>query len=166
MTAKWTTIMQSAIEVARRATTSGEPPFGALVLDPSGTVIAALSDQVRAYQDLTRHAETETVRLAVAARGPDLSGCTLVTTVEPCPMCFTAAWLAKVSRIIYGASMAEVARRTANAQREVTVPVEQMNALSGNEIEVIGGVASQACLELFSPGAIPRLNERSGADTK
>jgi tRNA(Arg) A34 adenosine deaminase TadA len=147
--------MARAIEVARAAIAVGEPPFGALVLDPDDTVIVALADQVKAYRDLTRHAETEAIRAAVAVRGPDLSGCTLLTTVEPCPMCFTAAWLSKVGRIVYGTTMAAVAEATHNAQRELEVPVEQMNALSGDEIEVIGAVASHACLALFSAGAIP-----------
>jgi tRNA(adenine34) deaminase len=163
MTIQWNAIMHRAIDIARHAKAAGEPPFGALVLDGSGNEIAAMSDQVSAYQDPTRHAETEVVRAAVAARGPHLSGCTLVTTVEPCPMCFTAAWLARIARIVYGTTMAEVARVTANAQREVKVPVERMNAVSGHEIELIGGVADQACLDLFSPEAIPRLRDRPRA---
>jgi tRNA(adenine34) deaminase len=154
MTIHWNAIMQRAIAIAREAKATGEPPFGALILDGSGNEIAALSDQVNAYQDFTRHAETEVIRAAVAVRGPDLSGCTLVTTVEPCPMCFTAAWLARIERIVYGTTMAEVARVTANAQREVKVPVAQMNAMSGHEIELIGAVAGQACLDLFSPDPV------------
>ncbi|HUN77123.1 MAG TPA: nucleoside deaminase [Steroidobacteraceae bacterium] len=160
MRIEWDAIMHRAIEIARHAKGAGEPPFGALVLDGSGNEIAAMSDQVSAYQDFTRHAETEVIRAAVAARGPHLSGCTLVTTVEPCPMCFTAAWLAGIARIVYGTTMAEVARVTADAQREVKVPVAQMNAMSGHQIELIGGVADQACLDLFSPEAIPRLRDR------
>jgi tRNA(adenine34) deaminase len=148
-------LMQRAIDVARHAMSVGEPPFGAVVVGASGEVIAELSDQVRAFRDLTRHAETEVVRMAVAARGPDLTGCSLITTVEPCPMCFTAAWLARISRIVYGTTMAAVAAATHGAQRELMVPIEQMNALSGNEIEVIGGIDGHACLELFSAAAIP-----------
>jgi tRNA(Arg) A34 adenosine deaminase TadA len=98
---------------------------------------------------MTRHAEIEAIRLAVAAKGPDLSGCTLVTTVEPCPMCFTAAWLSHVSRIIYGATMSAVADATKGAQREVNVAVDRMNAMSSNEIAVAGGVLEAECLELF-----------------
>ena len=151
--------MERAIDVGRLAMAMGEPPFGAIVLDPSGAVIAAIGDQVRTYHDLTRHAETEAVRIAVATLGPDLSGCTLVTTVEPCPMCFTAAWLSKIGRIVYGATMTAVAKATDNAQREVNVPVEQMNAMSGNEIEVIGAVSNHACLDLFLASTVPAVKE-------
>lgn len=150
-------LMQRAIEVARRAAADGEPPFGAIVVGSSGELIAALGDQVRRFRDLTRHAEIETVRMAVALRGPDLRGCSLITTVEPCPMCFTAAWLARISRIVYGTTMSAVAAATQGAQRELMVPVEQMNASSGDPIEVIGGIDGHACLSLFSAGAIPSI---------
>ena len=41
------------------------------------------------------------VKLACRVSGRrDLSGCTLYTTVEPCPMCFTTSWLARVSRVV------------------------------------------------------------------
>lgn len=150
-------LMQRALDVARNGMTAGEPPFGAILVASSGELVAALSDQVRFFRDFTRHAEIEIVRMAVAARGPDLRGCTLVTTVEPCPMCFTAAWLARVSRIVYGTTMAAVAAATQHAQREVMVPVERMNAFSGNQIEVIGGIDDHACLSLFSASAVPSL---------
>jgi tRNA(adenine34) deaminase len=148
-------LMQRAIDVARKGAAAGEPPFGAILVSSSGEFVAARSDQVRSFRDFTRHAEIEIVRMAVAARGPDLHGLTLVTTVEPCPMCFTAAWLARISRIVYGTTMAAVAAATQGAQREVMVPVEQMNACSGSQIEVIGGIDGHACLSLFSASAVP-----------
>ncbi|MDP9012258.1 MAG: nucleoside deaminase [Pseudomonadota bacterium] len=150
-------LMQQAIEVARQSAAAGEPPFGAIIVGPTGERVAALGDQVRMFRDMTRHAEIEIVRIAIAVRGPDLRGCSLVTTVEPCPMCFTAAWLARITRIVYGATMSAVAAATDGAQREVIVPVEQMNAASGNQIEVIGGIHGHACLSLFSPSAIPAI---------
>ena len=67
-------------------------------------------------------------------------------------MCFTAAWLSRVRRIVYGTSMAAVAAATRGAQRELIVTAECMNGASGNEIELIDGVADRECLELFSPG--------------
>jgi tRNA(adenine34) deaminase len=152
----WAEFMRRAIHIAQRGLAVGEPPFGALVVDPSGNVIAEVSDQVRTLRDLTRHAEIEAIRLAAAARGPDLTGCSLVTTVEPCPMCFTAAWLSRVRRIVYGTSMVAVAAATRGAQRELIVTAEWMNGASGNEIEVIDGVADFECLALFSPGLTSR----------
>jgi tRNA(Arg) A34 adenosine deaminase TadA len=115
-------MMRMALEEAQVGVNSGEPPFGAVVFDPGGRVIATAHDTVSSHHDMTRHAETDVVRLAVARAGADLSGCTLVTTVEPCPMCFTAAWLSKIACIVFGTTMTAVSKATGGEQREVNVP--------------------------------------------
>ncbi|MDT5287085.1 MAG: tRNA(adenine34) deaminase [Mycobacterium sp.] len=98
---------------------------------------------------MTRHAEVNVVRLASRALGPDLSGCTLYTTVEPCPMCFTSAWLARVSRVVFGCTMDAVHSVTLGQQREMRIPASEVNARSGEPIELLGGVLAEACLKLF-----------------
>lgn len=138
-----------ALTLARAAHISGEPPFGAVIVDPKGRVLASTTDAVQAFRDMTRHAEIEAVRIACAAAGPDLTGCVLYTSCEPCPMCFTAAWLAHVSRIVWGCSMADVAAVMGAGQRELAVPAAHMNELGGNQLELQGGVRSAECLELF-----------------
>ena len=53
---------------------------------------------------MTRHAELAALREAAATLGtPYLTACTLVVTLEPCPMCLGAALEARVGRIVYGA---------------------------------------------------------------
>lgn len=138
-----------ALDLARQALRAGEPPFGAVMTDRTGRILAQTTDCVRTARDMTRHAEIEAVRAASAIAGPDLGGCTLFTTCEPCPMCFTAAWLARVSRIIWGCSMAEVAGVTRGAQRELAVTATHMNELGGNQLELRGGVRAADCLALF-----------------
>ena len=142
-------MMRMALAEARMGVAAGEPPFGALIFDRNGRVVARAHDTVRSKRDMTRHAETDAVRLAVCMAGPDLSACTLVTTVEPCPMCFTAAWLSKISCIVYGTTMTAVAVATGGGQREVNVPVEKMNEMSGGEVRVVGGVLEEECLGMF-----------------
>lgn len=139
-----------AIELARTALACSEPPFGALIVDRDDHVLARTTDEVRAQRDMTRHAEIEAVRAACASAGPDLTGCTLYTNCEPCPLCFTAAWLARVTHIVWGCSMAEVAQVMGSAQRELAVPVAHMNELGGSEISVRGNVRAAECLALFS----------------
>lgn len=141
--------MERAITLAREARRHGEPPYGALVVDAGSRVIAEATDQVRGGRDFTLHAEVTAVRAACRSAGPDLSGCTLYTTVEPCPMCFTAAWLARVGRVVFGSSMQEVEAETRGSQRELLVPAERMNALSRSPLELSGGVLAERCLELF-----------------
>ncbi|WP_242516226.1 nucleoside deaminase [Sorangium cellulosum] len=142
-------LMARALELARGALAAGEPPFGALVVAPDGAILAEATDEVNGRRDMTWHAEVGAVRRACAAAGPDLRGTTLYTTVEPCPMCFTAAWLARVSRVVFGCTMQEVTRATGGAQRELVVAAAWMNARSGAPLDLLGGVLGARCLELF-----------------
>ena len=138
-----------ALDMALAAMAAGEPPFGAVIVDREGRVVARTTDSVRSCRDMTRHAEIDAVRAACSARGPDLTGSTLYTTCEPCPMCFTAAWLARVSRIVWGSTMAEVAAIMGSVQRELAVPASRMNEFGGDTLELRGGVRATECLELF-----------------
>lgn len=94
--------MGEALALARRAAQSGEVPVGAVVLH-GGRVIAGAANRSRELNDMTRHAELEALRAASAVVGPYLSSCTLVVTLEPCPMCLGAALEARVGRVVYGA---------------------------------------------------------------
>jgi len=143
--------MLQALSIATRAQAEGEPPFGSLLVAASGVIVAGASDEVRGGSDLSLHAEVNVVRRACRQLGPSLSGSTLYTTVEPCPMCFTAAWLARVSRIVYGTSMDAVFHATGGAQRELRVPAAQLNAMSGEPLRLLGGVLAERCLAPFEP---------------
>ncbi len=143
--------MRIAIEQALEARRSGEPPFGAVLVDAKGRILAKRHDRVRRGRDMTRHAETDAVRAACRRRGADLAGSTLYTTCEPCPMCFTAAWLARVSRIVFGSTRAEVIRSTGGKQRELAVTAAEMNRRGGSEVRLVGGVLRRECNALFAP---------------
>ncbi|MFC6590906.1 tRNA lysidine(34) synthetase TilS [Deinococcus lacus] len=96
--------MQRALELAREAAAAGEVPVGAVVLSASGAVIGEGRNRSRECGDMTRHAELEALRAACAVAGAYLTGCTLVVTLEPCPMCLGAALEARVSHVVYGAA--------------------------------------------------------------
>jgi tRNA(adenine34) deaminase len=142
--------MRLALDAALSAQAAGEPPFGALVVGPGGEPLALTADSVVAARDLTQHAETNAVRLAASRRGPDLAGCTLYATCEPCPMCFTAAWLARIDRLVIGCTMAEVQAATGGAQRELVVPAAEMNRLGGGTMAIVYGVLAADCLAPFT----------------
>jgi tRNA(adenine34) deaminase len=141
--------MEHALMLAEQAMQCGEPPFGALLVDSTGAVMAECTDQVILRSDLTRHAEINVVHLACGKFGPDLAGSTLYTTVEPCPMCFTAAWLANVSRVVFGCSMDAVHSATAGQQRELRLAASIVNAQSAEPLELLGGVLASRCASLF-----------------
>ncbi|HEX6756088.1 MAG TPA: nucleoside deaminase [Mycobacteriales bacterium] len=94
--------MQEALAVA--ATAGPDVPVGALVVAPSGAVLASAANARERLADPTAHAEVLALRAAAAAAGSwRLDGCTLVVTLEPCTMCAGALVLARVSRLVYGA---------------------------------------------------------------
>lgn len=96
--------MGTALEVARVAASLGEVPVGAVVLSPTGSVVASAHNAREADHDPTAHAEVVALRRAGAALGSwQLVGCTLAVTLEPCTMCAGALVLARVSRLVFGA---------------------------------------------------------------
>jgi tRNA(adenine34) deaminase len=97
--------MQAALELARAAPFAGDVPVGAVVLSPGGAVIGQGHNRREALGDPTAHAEILALRSAAYQRGDwRLTGCTLVVTLEPCTMCAGAIGLARVDRLVYGAT--------------------------------------------------------------
>ena len=97
--------MGEALALARQAAQRQEVPVGAVVLGPDGQRVGQGRNASREHGDMTRHAELAALREAAATLGtPYLSGCTLVVTLEPCPMCLGAALEARIGRIVYGAT--------------------------------------------------------------
>jgi tRNA(adenine34) deaminase len=97
--------MRTALGFARTALETGDVPIGAVVLDPSGAVLAGAGNAREALGDPTAHAEILALRAAAVAHGDGwrLTECTLVVTVEPCTMCAGALVLARVGRVVFGA---------------------------------------------------------------
>lgn len=97
--------MRSALGLAREAGDAGDVPVGAVLVDPSGTVVAGDRNRREELSDPTAHAEM----LVLSRRSREigdwrLTGHTLVVTLEPCPMCAGAAVQARLERIVYGAA--------------------------------------------------------------
>lgn len=96
--------VQAALVQARAALAAGEVPIGAVVLDPTGVIIAAAHNEREAGHDPTAHAEVVALRRAGQALGSwHLDGCTLAVTLEPCTMCAGAIVLARIERVVFGA---------------------------------------------------------------
>lgn len=94
--------MRRAIELATASVHRGGGPFGAVIVK-DGQVISACNNSVTLDKDPTAHAEVNAIRRACRALGTfDLSGCTIYTSCEPCPMCLGAIFWARISRIFYG----------------------------------------------------------------
>lgn len=84
-------------------------PFGALIVERSGRVFTGVN-RVTANNDPTAHAEVTAIRTACAELGTfDLSGATLYTSCEPCPMCLASSLWARVDGIVFAADRHDAA---------------------------------------------------------
>ncbi|MEO0963387.1 MAG: nucleoside deaminase [Pseudomonadota bacterium] len=96
--------MQIALEEAEAAAARGEVPVGAVVVSPSGEIVARAGNRTLEDKDPTAHAEMLAIRQACAALGTErLIGCDLYVTLEPCPMCAGAISFARIRRLYFGA---------------------------------------------------------------
>jgi tRNA(adenine34) deaminase len=92
------------LALGQAAGSGDDVPVGAVVLGPDGDVLGVGRNEREASGDPTAHAEVVALRAAAVALGRwRLEGCTLVVTLEPCPMCAGALVLARVSRLVFGA---------------------------------------------------------------
>src|SRR3989304_2937316 len=89
----------------RQRLAEGEVPVGAVVVGPSGEILARAHNRMVAGNDPAGHAEILALRKAAKKLSNyRLTGCRLVVTLEPCAMCAGAAVTARVSEIIFGAA--------------------------------------------------------------
>ena len=97
--------MRLALAQAREASTHGDVPIGAVVVDDaSGDVVGAGHNHRVVDGDPLAHAEMRALRAAAASLGSwRLDRCTLVVTMEPCTMCAGAVVQSRVGRLVFGA---------------------------------------------------------------
>jgi tRNA(adenine34) deaminase len=96
--------MGEALALARAAAEAGEVPIGAVALF-DGKVVGRGANRREGDRDPTAHAEIQAIREAAALLGRwRLTGVTLVVTLEPCAMCAGAMVLARIDRLVFGAT--------------------------------------------------------------
>ena len=104
MATRWHPAMRLALEQAEAAARHDDVPIGAVVLDPSGAVIARAGNERELHGDPTAHAEVVAIRRAAEAVGEwRLTDCTLVVTLEPCTMCAGAIVSSRIGHLVFGA---------------------------------------------------------------
>ena len=134
--------MRRALELAERAADAGDVPVGAVVVDASGEVLGEGWNRREADADPTAHAEVVALRAAAQRLGTwRLEGCTLVVTMEPCPMCAGAVVLARVERVVLGGWDPKL-----GACGSVWDVVRDRRAT--HRAEVVGGVLEEECADV------------------
>jgi guanine deaminase len=103
--------MKHAIELSKKnVTTNAGGPFGAVVVH-NGQIIGEGVNSVTTTNDPTAHAEVEAIRAACKKLGTfDLSGAVIYTSCEPCPMCLSAIYWARLDKIYFANNRGDAAK--------------------------------------------------------
>ena len=102
--------LRRCVELAELALTSGDEPFGSVLVDAGGMALAEDRNRVVSTGDPTQHPELALARWAAAHMEPAArAGATVFTSGEHCPMCAAAhAWVG-LGRVVYVASSEQLA---------------------------------------------------------
>ena len=137
------TYMKEALVEAEKAALQGEVPVGAILVGPSGEVIARDHNRPIGLNDPTAHAEVLVLRQAGSQlanyRLPDH---VLYVTLEPCVMCVGAMVQARLARVIYGAPDLKA------GAIESVYKIGSDGQLN-HRLQVLGGVLEEECKVLL-----------------
>ena len=137
--------MQLAIAEARKGKAEGELPF-ANVIVRNNEVIATNHCQEGRLKDVTTHSELLTVSDACRQlKTNNLSDCTIYCTNEPCLMCASAIFQAKIGKLVIGADRSDIA----HIARPRKLKVEDLINDLGYKAEVVSGVLREEVIALF-----------------
>lgn len=129
--------MQAAIDVAGKNRT----PFGA-ALAMGEELFATAANQTDSKNDPTAHAEMEVIRkLSDQLQKKDLSGFTLYTTCEPCPMCISAIIWSGIPTVIFGCDIPTIS----TYMKQIEIRAEDIIQKSSANIELHSGFMVTEC---------------------
>ena len=138
--------MQMAIDKAREGVDNGQTPFAACIVR-NEEVVACDHNIVWESTDITAHGEINTIRKACHnLNSIDLSGCTIYSTCEPCPMCFSAIHWARIDKIIYGARIEDAQKFGFN---ELTVSNHLLKEIGVSKVQISGDFMREENVKLF-----------------
>ena len=136
--------MDEAIAIARKATSTGDVPVGAIIINADGVIIGRGSNEREANSDPTAHAEIVAIRSAAnRLQNSRLDGTTLIVTLEPCAMCAGAIAQSRISNLIFGAW-----DQKAGAVGSIWDVIRDPRAL--HKMNVTAGIREVECAKLLS----------------
>lgn len=133
--------LRRSFEVARRALTHGNHPFGAILVDQDHNVLIEAENGYMPAHDATAHAERLLSTQACTTLSPDiLRTATLYSSAEPCAMCAGAIYWAGIGRVVYGLSEHRLRSFTGNHPENPTLglPCREVFKTGQRATEVVG----------------------------
>jgi tRNA(adenine34) deaminase len=132
--------MRSALEIAALADREGNMGVGALIVR-DGAIVGRGRNQIRTARSPLVHAETDAISDACRTLATDsLAGCTLYTTMEPCPMCAGALLNAGIRDWVVGGRFRAIGRTDLGRYS-----IESFAEFVGADIRVVSGVLQAEC---------------------
>ena len=133
--------LRRSFEVARRAITHGNHPFGAILVDQNRKVLIETENGYMPSHDGTAHAERLLATQACTTLSPEvLKTATLYSSAEPCAMCAGAIYWAGIGRLVYGLSEHRLRTVTGNHPENPTLdlPCREVFKRGQRTTEVVG----------------------------
>lgn len=147
------TYLRRAFEVAKRARTNGNHPFGAILVDDRGSILIESENGYMPDRDMTAHAERLLATAASKSHGlAFLARCTVYTSAEPCAMCAGAIYWAGIGRVVFGLTERELKNFTGNHDENPTLdlPCRTVFAAGQRRVEVVGPMLTDEAAALHA----------------
>jgi tRNA(adenine34) deaminase len=152
--------MKIALEEAMISLREGNKGFGAVIVR-DGQVVATAHDTESTQNDPTAHAEMNVIKAAAQRLGRDLTGCVLIATHEPCPMCAAAIVWSKIAEIAYGYSIKEA---IAQGRRRIALTCRELFAKANVNIKIDNGILNHECSILYRKDVRAEIAKLRAAD--
>lgn len=117
--------IREAIKQSQNSINAGGYPCGAVIVKESEIISMGISNGKKLF-DATLHAEIDAIKKASEKlKSRSLEGCTLYTSMEPCVMCFSAAFWAYIPRIVYACSKSQVDKNYYTGDHDISAMNEK-----------------------------------------
>lgn len=127
-------VLEALTQLAADNVADGGKPYSAIIIK-DGVQIAAAVNLSHKIPDLTQHAELLAIQKACTIlKTPDLSGCTLYASAQPCLMCHTAAKWAKIKQIYYIVQRESIPQSMLAPWMTSPLPEESLNYYPANQL--------------------------------
>ena len=154
--------MKIAIEEARISLREGNKGFGAVIIK-NEAIISRAHDTEVTDNDPTSHAEINAIKKAASQIGKDLSGCLMISTHEPCPMCSTAIVWAGLPELAYGFSIEDAIKQGRN---RIDISCAEIFSRAKVNITIHKGVLKSECSILYDRSVRKNIKELKDAGPK
>ncbi len=142
------TLLRRAIAIAVEAKADGAAPFGALIANRDGHIVAEAPNTTRVEGGISRHAEINAIERAMAVHGGKLTDHILLTSAEPCQMCAGAVFWAGLSTVIYAVSIPKLIELN-GPQSQIDLACRTILERAPLPIEVIGPMLEEEGAVVF-----------------